>query len=439
MRGRRSVLLLTLIVVFVLAAVLILFSMTMMPSPSSPGANTGSEATPTHSGGAAAPSVVAPAATEIFLAATPTAPAVLEQSGDTPPDTPVKIADARLLIRDDVSGDIIGDGTLQIMAPPAVRYPEEVIVRLVLSVDNYYITPTPVGTQGTPPPRATSVGGATPLPVTPFITDSGLPVYQRMGASLFCNERAFSGCDTEYNLSRSKIISSRSTLWEWMLSPQQNISGLQNLRLEVWIAERNLDGSLEIIGLEGTQYSFQIEVNPPAGQPPWVLLIAAVLVMGLIAGVYLRRRQAGGSPRPAQPVAGQVPSVFISYRRGSSWAQARSIAQSLEQRGAKVFIDVDDINEGRFAEIIETAIETSDYFVAVLAPDSLESAWVRREIHHALTHKRTIIPVLTNGFRLDDGTLPDDIRDIASHNAITLLPEFYEEAINRLASRFLKL
>ncbi len=342
MRGRRSVLLLALFVVFGLAAVLILFSMTMMQSPSSPGAHTGSEATPTHSG-AAAPSLVAPAATEIFLAVTPTAPAVLEQPGDTPPDTPVKIADARLLIRDDVSGDIIGDGTLQIMAPAAVRYPEEVIVRLVLSIDNYYVTSTPVGTQGTPPPRATSAGGATPLPLTPFITDSGLPVYQRMGASLFCNARAFSGCDTDYNLSRSKIISSRSTLWEWMLSPQQNIAGLQNLRLEVWIAERNLDGSLEIIGLEGTQYSFQIEVNPPAGQPPWgLLIVGALAVAGLIAGVYLRRGRVGGRRQPV--LAGRPPAVFISYRRGSSWAQARSIAQSLEQRGAKVYIYVDDIN-----------------------------------------------------------------------------------------------
>ncbi|MBI5667574.1 MAG: toll/interleukin-1 receptor domain-containing protein [Chloroflexi bacterium] len=360
-----------------------------------------------------------------------------EEFTSTPVETAVKVADAALLIRSDVSGEIIGDGTVQIYAPRAARYPESALVRLELNLDNFYITPTPTGGRGTPVPRATSVSEGIPTAGAPLLTDSGVPVYERMGASLFCSERSFDGCDSGYDRSRARLVTSRRTTWEWTIFPRQDARGLQNLRLELWITQRNLDGQLEILSLDGTQYPFQIEVNPPAGLPPWLPVVAGAVVLALVAGVVIARRRV---PAALPSVTDRKkPLVFISYRRGSSWAQARSIAQSLQGRGANVFIDVDDINEGRFAEIIETTIDRCDYFVPILTPDTLESDWVRREIRHALARKKVIIPLLADGFRLEEGTLPDDIREIASHNAITLLPEFYEEAINRLAERFLKL
>lgn len=363
---------------------------------------------------------------------------LLEESIPTPVETAVKIADASLLIRSDVSGEIIGDGTVQIYAPGAARYPESALVRLELNLDNFYITPTPAGQRGTPVPRATSAGGAIPTQGAPLLTDSGVPVYERMGASLFCSDRSFDGCDSGYNQNRARLVTSRRTTWEWTIFPRQDARGQHNLRLELWITQRNLDGQLEILSLEDTQYPFQIELNPPAGLPPWLPLVAVVAVIALAGGLLVARRRAP-APAPQTITARKKPLVFISYRRGSSWAQARSIAQSLQQRGADVFIDVDDINEGRFAEIIETTINRCDYFVPILSPKTLQSDWVRREIRHALACDKIIIPLLADGFTLEAGALPDDIREIASHNAITLLPEFYEEAINRLAERFIKL
>lgn len=372
-----------------------------------------------------------------------------EDSGDEPTEqpitvpeepTPLVIAAANLLIRSDVSGEVIGDGTLRVYAPSSVRAPETSRVELELHLDNQYITPTPTGGRGTPVPRSTTVaspGGATPTPYLPIITDQGVPVYQRMGASLLCSEQSFKGCDSGRDPNQAKIISSQTTTWSWIISPEQNRTGFQDLQLDVWLIERNLDGGLEYLDLPGTPYRFKIEVNPKTSTVV-PLLVAGVIVVGLLGAgfVLIQRRNRGNT---ARPLLKNAPLVFISYRRGPSWGQARSIEQSLREQGANVFFDVDDINEGHFADTIEKAIHECDYFVVVLAPGTLDSVWVRREIATALAANKTIVPLLMDGFRLEEATIPSEIRDIASHNAITVLPEFYQEAMNRLAKRFLRL
>ncbi len=373
--------------------------------------------------------------------ATPTPLSTATLFQPTASSTPLVIADASVLVRSDVSGQVIGDGTLRIYAPSSVRYPETLTVELELHLDNLYITPTPNGLQGTPVPRATSsAANLTATPRLPILTDSGLLIYQRMGATLLCSEQSFEGCDAERNFNQAKLVTSSLTRWSWILTPQEIASGLQNLNLEVWIIQRNLDGGLEYLDIEGGQYSLQIEVNPAGGG-----LNPAVIVLGLaglaviVGGVVMWQRGSKSEVASPRSASSKAPLVFISYRRGPSWGQARSIEQSLRQRGANVFIDIDDINEGHFAEIIEKAIKNCDYFVVVLAPGTLESEWVKREIQSALALGKTIIPLLVDKFVLDKDQLPEDIQDIASHNAITLLPEFYEEAMNRLAKRFLRL
>lgn len=365
-------------------------------------------------------------------------PTELPTETPTPSSTPLVIAEAGIQVRSDVSGEIIGDGTLRLYAPTTARYPQTILVELELNVDNLYITPTPIGAHGTPPPRATSSAvQTTATPRSPILTDSGLPIYQRMGATLLCAIQSFEGCDAQRDLNQAKLVTSRTTLWSWILTPGEAVQGIQDLRIEVWLVQRNLDGNLEYLDLEGGLYRFQIDLNPPAGVsiPLLIGVVAAAVVLG--AGLLLARRRKPESTPPLPSADG--PKVFISYRRGSSWGQARSIEQSLRQRGANVFIDIDDINEGRFAEIIEKAITECDYFLAVLAPGTLDSEWVRREIRYALAQGKTIIPLLLDNFHLDESQIPPDIKEIASHNAITLLPEFYGEAMDRLAKRFLRL
>lgn len=357
------------------------------------------------------------------------------------PKPPLVIANANLLIRNEVSGDVIGDGTLRIFAPSSARYPETARVELELHLDNLYITPTPNGGQGTPVPRATTTSGSTTnTPAAPIITDTGIPVYQRMGATLLCSISSFQGCDAGRDLQQAKIIASHVTTWSWIILPNEGVSGLQDLRLEVWLVQRNLDGGLEYLDLSGTPYRFTIQVNPAGGVSPLTIILSLAVVIALAAGLFWwRRGKSGETVQQAKSGSQHHSLVFISYRRGPSWGQARSIEQSLRERGANVFIDIDDINEGRFAETIEKAIQDCDYFVAVLAPGTLDSVWVRREIAYALSCKKIIIPLLVDGFHMNQTNLPPEIRDIASHNAITVLPEFYEEAMNRLAKRFLRL
>jgi hypothetical protein len=361
----------------------------------------------------------------------------------TPSATPLVIAAAGVLVRSEISGEVIGDGTLRLYAPTTLNHPDSATVRVELELNNLYITPTPVGAQGTPPPRVTTTAGEQPTPIPPLITDSGLLIYQRMGATLLCDAMAFRGCDAGRSNDQTKLVSGRVTSWSWIIAPEQAASGLQNLRVEVWIVQRNLDGQLEFLDLEGAQYPLQITVNAGGSFDPLPLIVAA-LVVAVVAGAgwfALRGRTPAPAAPPAQPpnAARPAPFVFISYRRGTSWGQARSIEQNLRQRGANTFIDIDDINEGRFAETIQHAIEQCDYFVPILAPGTLDSLWVRKEIKLALENRKIIVPLLVDGFKLDEGSLPDDVRDIASHNAITLLPEFYEEALDRLAERFLRL
>jgi hypothetical protein len=343
---------------------------------------------------------------------------------------------------------LIGDGTARVYYPDSADYPQTARVELELRLDNRYITPTPAGsitpfpvTQMTSTP---SLAKPTPTPRISKYDATGLEVYQRMGASLICLAASFEGCDAVEDPQKAKIISVNSANnWSWIIKPKAEVSGLQDLRLELWTLRTVNDQPEQAFVV--WDYPFQIAVNAPsdAGQiirdNLGAIVGAAVIVVVLIGAGYVvwRRknmpetgtgRSQGGTSQPRVK-----PKVFISYRRKVGWVTARTIHDNLTSRGADVFIDVDDINEGRFEEIITKAIENSDYFVLVLAPGTLESEWVVKEALHALAHHKKIIPVLVDGFDLYKDQLPDELQGIKSHNALNLTPEFFDAGIERLA------
>ncbi|MBN1201015.1 MAG: tetratricopeptide repeat protein [Anaerolineae bacterium] len=139
-------------------------------------------------------------------------------------------------------------------------------------------------------------------------------------------------------------------------------------------------------------------------------------------------------------------TVFISYRRGVSWATARLIFQDLRDHGFDVFMDVESIDSGTFDTIILNQIAARGHFVVILAPGTLERCaepgdWLRREIERALNLKRNIVPVLTNRFEFDDkakACLTGKLADLARYNGVTIYPDFYEAAMDKLRTRFLK-
>jgi hypothetical protein len=130
--------------------------------------------------------------------------------------------------------------------------------------------------------------------------------------------------------------------------------------------------------------------------------------------------------------------VFISYRRRGGSSEARLIQTSLEQQGLRAFLDVEDLRLGHFDEALLTRIAETPYFILILSPNCLarcadEDDWLRQEIAQALRTNRKIVPVLMPGFTFPDPeTLPPDIRDLWTHNGVTLSHEFYDATIARI-------
>ena len=77
--------------------------------------------------------------------------------------------------------------------------------------------------------------------------------------------------------------------------------------------------------------------------------------------------------------------IFISYRRESGAQYARILQLMLSQRGYKVFLDYDELTDGRFGNHIKEAIESSSIFMIILSRQSLqrcknEDDWVRANL-----------------------------------------------------------
>ena len=103
--------------------------------------------------------------------------------------------------------------------------------------------------------------------------------------------------------------------------------------------------------------------------------------------------------------------IFISYRRTGGAQYARILQLMLAQRGYKVFLDYDELTDGKFGEHIQDAIKSAPIFMLVLSKGALERCknegdWVRREIQLAISEGKHIIPV--NPDNTFDG-IPDDI------------------------------
>jgi tetratricopeptide (TPR) repeat protein len=123
-------------------------------------------------------------------------------------------------------------------------------------------------------------------------------------------------------------------------------------------------------------------------------------------------------------------SVFLSYRRGVSADLARWLRDNLHQLGVDVFFDVESINAGRFANIIEREIQSRDYFVVLLTPETLESEWVRKEIQIALAARKNIVPITIHGFTFSN--LPPEIGELAQYSGIPHQYEYADYTIERI-------
>jgi hypothetical protein len=86
--------------------------------------------------------------------------------------------------------------------------------------------------------------------------------------------------------------------------------------------------------------------------------------------------------------------IFISYSR-KDMGFVRKLAGDLEKAGYDVWWDLTDLRGGDdWVRVIPAAIESSQHFIIVLSPNSVESEWVRKEYMQALSLHRKIIPIM---------------------------------------------
>ena len=136
--------------------------------------------------------------------------------------------------------------------------------------------------------------------------------------------------------------------------------------------------------------------------------------------------------------------MFISYRRQLSESLALLIRKDLKEHRFDAFVDLENLDSGEFARKILTQIEAREHFIVLLQPGSLDRIgedgdWLRREIAHALAYGRNLVPVTANGFEFRrDLMLPPDVARLSSFNAVPIQPGYFDAAMERLRTRFLK-
>jgi len=142
-------------------------------------------------------------------------------------------------------------------------------------------------------------------------------------------------------------------------------------------------------------------------------------------------------------------AVFISYRREDAEDSARALYESLVREFGKdrLFIDVEAIALGTdFREAVERSLDACGVFLVVIGPAWLDAKvrddpsgrrrlddagdYVRQEVATALKRgadpsdprkKIPVIPVLVRGAGMPSpDNLPDDLKNLAYRNALTL-------------------
>lgn len=138
-------------------------------------------------------------------------------------------------------------------------------------------------------------------------------------------------------------------------------------------------------------------------------------------------------------------TAFISYRRDPTGkAFARSVKEALTQKGYDVFLDVDSLTAGRWAEQIKTQIAEKSHFILILSPDALhrcshEDDWVRKECLAAKASGRNIVPIREDSVNLGDmkQSCPEDLRWIFDQQVAELKHGSFEADIERLLADFI--
>lgn len=140
-----------------------------------------------------------------------------------------------------------------------------------------------------------------------------------------------------------------------------------------------------------------------------------------------------GLPAAGRPETSERdgPLVFVSYSHADK-VVARRLATLLEERGCAVWIDDNELAIGdSLIEQIARAIEGIEFFVVLISPASVGSAWCQKEVSLAMTGELGRVGTTVMPVRLGDTAMPSTLAD---KYFLALGPSDVESGADRLAA-----
>ena len=223
-----------------------------------------------------------------------------------------------------------------------------------------------------------------------------------------------------------------------------------------------------VLALQVAVDSQEVAPSPePASGSNWLLILVVVAAVAVVLFALWRPRQGAAtgyaatayrvpSPPPESAQARSAPAaaftsvsptpppgsrtkVFVSYRRDDSPYVAGRVFDSLQHRfgAGAVMRDVDSFPLGvDFRKSIDHAVSDATVVLVVVGrkwfgPESTADRridnpadFIRIEIGAALARGIPVVPLLVDGATMPEPTtLPDDIRDFAYRNAVSIRPD----------------
>ncbi len=134
--------------------------------------------------------------------------------------------------------------------------------------------------------------------------------------------------------------------------------------------------------------------------------------------------------------------IFISYCRKESSAVALAVEYKLQSLGIEVFLDKSlKLGDGWHARL-EEVVKNCDYFISILATNTLSSPFVVKEITWAQEANRVCIPIWHPNLKIDKTSLPKELSNLFNkylnaNQAIRILEESaksYDDSIRELVN-----
>lgn len=142
------------------------------------------------------------------------------------------------------------------------------------------------------------------------------------------------------------------------------------------------------------------------------------------------------------PLASEAPplpstTAFVSYRRKASAILATFLTRELSLKGIDAFVDTRAVDgAGPFPDRLLRNIEEREVFICLLGEDTLESEWVRREIAHAHSIGKPMIPIFQESYVASPEVPDEHVGALLQNQGVHILDIrniYVDEAIQQLS------